>query len=80
MGVYAFKLPDVGEGMAEGTIGKWYVHEGDSIKKDADLVQIENDKSVEDLTSPVTGKLKDHCSRRRYRQRWRSIDRNRDCR
>ena len=45
MGVYAFKLPDVGEGMAEGTIGKWYVHEGDSIKKDADLVQIENDKS-----------------------------------
>lgn len=58
MGVYAFKLPDVGEGMAEGTIGKWYVHEGDSIKKDADLVQIENDKSVEDLTSPVTGKIK----------------------
>lgn len=58
MSVYAFKLPDVGEGMAEGTIGKWYVHEGDSIEKDADLVQIENDKSVEDLTSPVTGKVK----------------------
>lgn len=58
MGVYAFKLPDVGEGMAEGTIGKWYVQEGDSIKKDDDLVQIENDKSVEDLTSPVTGKIK----------------------
>lgn len=58
MNVYAFKLPDVGEGMAEGTIGKWYVHEGDSIEKDADLVQIENDKSVEDLTSPVTGKVK----------------------
>lgn len=58
MNIYAFKLPDVGEGMAEGTIGKWYVQEGDSIEKDKDLVQIENDKSVEDLTSPVSGKIK----------------------
>ena len=57
MSIYKFKLPDVGEGMAEGTIGKWHVKEGDTIKKDADLVQIENDKSVEEIPSPVEGKV-----------------------
>lgn len=55
MGTYKFKLPDVGEGMAEGTVGKWLVKVGDTIKKDADLVQIENDKSVEEIPSPVEG-------------------------
>lgn len=54
---FQFKLPDVGEGMAEGTIGEWHVAEGDTINKDDDLVQIENDKSVEELSSPVTGKI-----------------------
>ena len=54
---FQFKLPDVGEGMAEGTIGEWHVAEGDTINKDDDLVQIENDKSVEELSSPVTGKV-----------------------
>lgn len=54
---YQFKLPDIGEGMAEGTVGEWHVKEGDSIKKDADLVQIENDKSVEELPSPVDGTI-----------------------
>ena len=52
---FQFKLPDVGEGMAEGTIGEWHVAEGDTINKDDDLVQIENDKSVEELPSPVAG-------------------------
>ncbi len=54
---YQFKLPDIGEGIAEGTVGEWYVKEGDQIKKDDDLVQIENDKSVEELPSPVEGTI-----------------------
>lgn len=54
---YQFKLPDVGEGMAEGTIGEWFVKEGDEVKEDGDLVSIENDKSTEELPSPVTGKV-----------------------
>ncbi|HIZ96175.1 MAG TPA: 2-oxo acid dehydrogenase subunit E2 [Candidatus Ligilactobacillus excrementavium] len=52
---YAFKLPDVGEGMAEGTIGEWYVKEGDKVEADGDLVSIENDKSTEELPAPVSG-------------------------
>lgn len=54
---YQFKLPDIGEGIAEGTVGEWHVKEGDTIKKDDDLVQIENDKSVEELPSPVDGTI-----------------------
>ncbi|GBG93646.1 pyruvate dehydrogenase complex E2 component dihydrolipoamide acetyltransferase [Ligilactobacillus salitolerans] len=54
---YQFKLPDIGEGIAEGTIGEWHVKEGDSVAEDGDLVQIENDKSVEELPSPVGGKV-----------------------
>lgn len=57
--IYEFKLPDIGEGMAEGTVGEWHVKVGDQIKKDSDLVQIENDKSVEELPSPVDGKILD---------------------
>lgn len=54
---YQFKLPELGEGMAEGTVGEWHVKEGDTIKEDDDLVEIENDKSTEDLPSPVAGKV-----------------------
>ncbi len=55
MSKYQFKLPDIGEGIAEGTIGEWHVKEGDKVEVDGDLVQIENDKSVEELPSPVAG-------------------------
>ncbi|WP_295746630.1 dihydrolipoamide acetyltransferase family protein [uncultured Limosilactobacillus sp.] len=54
---YQFKLPDIGEGIAEGTIGEWHVKVGDQVKKDGDLVQIENDKSVEEIPSPVDGQV-----------------------
>ncbi|MDO4856164.1 MAG: dihydrolipoamide acetyltransferase family protein [Limosilactobacillus gorillae] len=57
MSKYQFKLPELGEGMVEGTIGEWHVKEGDHIAKDADLVNIENDKSSEDLPSPVEGTI-----------------------
>lgn len=52
---YQFKLPEMGEGMTEETVGEWHVKVGDHIKKDDDLVQIENDKSVEEVPSPVDG-------------------------
>ena len=55
MSKYQFKLPDIGEGIAEGTIGEWHVKLGDKVEVDGDLVQIENDKSVEEIPSPVSG-------------------------
>ncbi len=55
---YKFKLPELGEGMAEGEIASWLVKEGDTVKEDDSLVEIQNDKSVEELPSPVSGTIK----------------------
>ncbi|MCW6660392.1 2-oxo acid dehydrogenase subunit E2 [Aerococcaceae bacterium NML191292] len=54
---FKFRLPDIGEGIAEGEIVKWDVKEGDTINEDDTLVEIQNDKSVEEIPSPVTGKV-----------------------
>ncbi|MGX7013190.1 dihydrolipoyllysine-residue acetyltransferase [Vagococcus silagei] len=56
-GVFQFKLPDIGEGIAEGEIMKWFVKEGDTINEDDTLLEVQNDKSVEEIPSPVTGKV-----------------------
>lgn len=54
---YKFKLPELGEGMTEGEIASWLVKEGDTVKEDDPLVDIQNDKSVSELPSPVAGKI-----------------------
>ena len=54
---YEFKLPDIGEGIHEGEIAKWLVAEGDSISEDDVLVEIQNDKAVVEIPSPVDGKI-----------------------
>ena len=54
---YTFKLPELGEGMAEGEISSWLVKEGDAVKEDDTLVEIQNDKSVSELPSPVNGTI-----------------------
>lgn len=53
--MYQFKLPDIGEGIAEGEIIKWFVKPGATIAADDPLLEIQNDKSVEEIFSPVTG-------------------------
>ncbi|GMA47022.1 dihydrolipoamide acetyltransferase component of pyruvate dehydrogenase complex [Tetragenococcus muriaticus] len=57
-GYYEFKLPDIGEGIAEGEIAKWMVKAGDTINEDDTLLEVQNDKSVEEIPSPVTGTIK----------------------
>ena len=54
---FKFKLPALGEGIMEGEIVSWAVAEGDEVKEDDTLVEIQNDKSVEELPSPVNGKV-----------------------
>lgn len=58
MGIYSFKLPDVGEGMHEGEIVKWLVKSGEKITEDQVIVEVQNDKSVVELPSPVNGTVK----------------------
>jgi pyruvate dehydrogenase E2 component (dihydrolipoamide acetyltransferase) len=54
---FTFKLPDVGEGMAEGEIVSWLVSEGDTVEEGDSIAEIQNDKSVEELASPVDGTI-----------------------
>jgi pyruvate dehydrogenase E2 component (dihydrolipoamide acetyltransferase) len=52
---YAFKLPDLGEGLTEGEIARWLVSEGDEIKEDDPLVEIATDKTTVEIPSPAGG-------------------------
>ena len=55
--MFEFKLPDLGEGIHEGEIVKWYVQVGDMIKEDDPLVDVETDKAAVTIPSPVGGKV-----------------------
>src|SRR5690625_894420 len=52
---YQFKLPDIGEGIHEGEILKWFINEGDTVSEDDPLVEVQNDKAVVEIPSPVEG-------------------------
>ena len=56
MGIYTFKLPDVGEGTVEAEIVAWHVKVGDVIAEDQNLVDVLTDKATVEMTSPVGGK------------------------
>src|SRR5699024_8575480 len=52
---YNFKLPDIGEGIHEGEIVKWFVKEGDDVQEDDVVCEVQNDKAVVEIPSPVDG-------------------------
>src|SRR3970040_2802153 len=51
-------MPQMGESVAEGTIRKWLVHEGDRSEKEQPIVAISTDKIDTEVPSPVTGIIK----------------------
>src|SRR5690625_1522955 len=55
---FEFKLPDIGEGIHEGEIVKWFFKEGDEVKEDDSLCEVQNDKAVVEIPSPVEGTVK----------------------
>jgi len=55
---FEFKLPDIGEGIHEGEILKWFVKVGDDIQEDDPLCEVQNDKAVVEIPSPVEGTIK----------------------
>src|SRR2546425_1337561 len=52
-----FKLPDIGEGVHEGEVVKWFVKEGDAVKENDPIVEVMTDKVTVQIPSPVTGKI-----------------------
>ena len=55
MALFKFRLPDIGEGIAEAEIVAWHVKVGDRIEEDANLADMMTDKATVEMESPVTG-------------------------
>ena len=55
MSVYQFKLPDIGEGIAEAEIVAWHVKIGDKVEEDQQLADMMTDKATVEMESPVAG-------------------------
>src|SRR5881628_3669026 len=53
----AFVLPDLGEGLTEAEIVSVLVHEGDVIREDAPLLEVETDKAQVEIPSPMSGRV-----------------------
>jgi pyruvate dehydrogenase E2 component (dihydrolipoamide acetyltransferase) len=50
-------MPELGEGLHEGEILKWHVKPGDTVREDDILMEVQNDKAVVEVPSPVSGKV-----------------------
>jgi len=48
-------MPQLGESVVEGTVGKWHVSVGDRVEKDQTVVEILTDKADSEVPSPVGG-------------------------
>jgi len=57
LGTYAFKLPDIGEGVVEGEVVEWMVSVGDTVKEDDPILSVMTDKATVEIPSPVDGKV-----------------------
>src|ERR687898_1002181 len=57
MAKYEFKLPDIGEGIAEAEIVAWHVKVGDTIAQDQQIADMMTDKATVEMESPVAGKV-----------------------
>lgn len=57
---FEFKLPDLGEGIAEAEIRAWLVEEGEQIAEHQAVAEVETDKAVVELPSPRSGRIIKH--------------------
>ena len=57
MSTYDVRLPDIGEGVAEGEIVRWLVKAGDPVTEEQPLVEVMTDKATVEIPSPRTGTI-----------------------
>jgi pyruvate dehydrogenase E2 component (dihydrolipoamide acetyltransferase) len=67
MANYEFKLPDIGEGVAEGEIVGWHVKQGDWVNEGQDMVEVMTDKATVTIGAPKTGRVAQLNGAVRYR-------------
>ena len=58
MGVFAFKLPDIGEGVVEGEVVEWMVSVGDTVAEDDPILSVMTDKATVEIPAPTDGVVK----------------------
>ncbi|EKN71072.1 pyruvate dehydrogenase E2 (dihydrolipoamide acetyltransferase) [Neobacillus bataviensis LMG 21833] len=54
---YEFRLPDIGEGLHEAEVLTWFKNIGDPVKENENLVEVQTDKAVVEISSPVAGTI-----------------------
>ncbi len=57
MARFEFKLPDIGEGVAEGEVVSWLVKVGDKVVEDAPMVEVMTDKATVTIGAPKAGTI-----------------------
>ena len=57
MGIYAIRVPDIGEGIAEVELVTWHVQPGDMVAEDQSIADVMTDKATVEIPSPVAGKV-----------------------
>lgn len=57
MGRIAFRLPDIGEGIATAEVTAWHVKIGEVVEEDAPLVDVMTDKATVEIPAPVRGRV-----------------------
>ncbi|MBA2964203.1 MULTISPECIES: dihydrolipoamide acetyltransferase family protein [Ramlibacter] len=55
MGIYAIKMPDIGEGIAEVELVEWRIQPGDAVQEDQIVADVMTDKATVEIPSPVSG-------------------------
>ena len=58
---YAFILPDIGEGVVEAEVARWFVKKGDLVHEDQPLVEVMTDKATVTIPSPRPGRVTRLC-------------------
>ncbi|UYY56899.1 dihydrolipoamide acetyltransferase family protein [Sphingomonas sp. S2-65] len=55
MARFTFRLPDIGEGIAEAEIVAWHVRVGERVEEDQQVADMMTDKATVEMESPVSG-------------------------
>lgn len=57
MATFEYRFPELGEGLHEGEIVKWHIKPGDVVEEDQIILEVQNDKAVVEVPSPVSGRV-----------------------
>ncbi|MFB4165019.1 dihydrolipoamide acetyltransferase family protein [Alteribacillus sp. JSM 102045] len=54
---FEFRLPDIGEGLHEAELVTWFIQNGDHVKENENIAEVQTDKASVEISSPYTGKV-----------------------